>query len=207
MALVKNNLNGNAVEYDDSEFEILTNGYNEKYLHYIGSGQNVHNPKGNISCFAMFEDFEGTSLDLSNFNTHNITNMSYMFFYCQNLKFLNLGNFNTKNVVDMSGMFSECRNLKELNISQLNTESVLNMEDMFNKCKNLTELDISSFHINITTRLSDMFWGCINLEKIKVSSDYLDFFTNNKKSLFKKYENINIIPVTKTDRIIKELFY
>ena len=34
--------------------------------------------------------------------------MSYMFDGCSSLKELNLNNFNTNNVTDMSGMFSKC---------------------------------------------------------------------------------------------------
>ena len=42
------------------------------------------------------------SLDLSNFNTKNVTDMSYMFDFCSNLTTLNLDNFNTSKVTDMS---------------------------------------------------------------------------------------------------------
>ena len=56
--------------------------------------------------------FKGCSylkeLDLSNFNTNNVTNMSYMFSSCSSLKDLNLSNFNTNNVTYMSGMFDRC---------------------------------------------------------------------------------------------------
>ena len=34
--------------------------------------------------------------------------MSYMFYGCSSLKELNLNNFNTNNVTDMSGMLSKC---------------------------------------------------------------------------------------------------
>ena len=37
-------------------------------------------------------------LNLSNFNTNNVTNMNSMFYYCSSLKELNLSNFNTNNV-------------------------------------------------------------------------------------------------------------
>ena len=47
-----------------------------------------------------------TSLNLSNFNTNNVTNMNHMFQYCSSLTSLNLSNFNTNNVTDMSWMFS-----------------------------------------------------------------------------------------------------
>ena len=35
--------------------------------------------------------------------------MSYMFYYCKSLNNLNISNFNTKNVTNMSGIFADCR--------------------------------------------------------------------------------------------------
>ena len=55
-----------------------------------------------------------SKLNLSSFNTNNVTNMNKMFYYCVNLSQLNLSSFNTNNVTDMSGMFSDCSNLYEL---------------------------------------------------------------------------------------------
>ena len=40
--------------------------------------------------------------------------MSEMFRYCSNLTNLNLSSFDTKNVTNMSGMFSHCSNLTNL---------------------------------------------------------------------------------------------
>ena len=233
MALIKYNLNGNEVEYDDTEFEIVTNAHNGKYLHYIGNGVNVINPKGNISCYRMFENFKGTSLDLSNFDTSRITNMSFMFNVCTNLEYLNLSNFNTKNVIDMNGMFFNCvnleildlskfntskvidmdsmfwycENLKSLNLSNFNTDKVKKMDCMFGLCDNLWELDISSFNISMSKIPYKIFVYCKNIEKIKVNSDFFQFFSEHKNTLFEDCKNVTIIPVTKTDRIIKELFY
>ena len=47
-----------------------------------------------------------TYLNLSNFNTKNVTIMDFMFYNCKSLINLNLSNFNTQNVTNMSGMFS-----------------------------------------------------------------------------------------------------
>ena len=38
--------------------------------------------------------------------------MSWMFFGCESLTNIDLSNFNTQNVMDMSGMFRECESLK-----------------------------------------------------------------------------------------------
>ena len=60
--------------------------------------------------------------------------MSNMFFLCSSLKELNLSNFNTDNVTNMCWMFNECSLLKELNISNFNTNNVTNMSYMFFGC-------------------------------------------------------------------------
>ena len=206
MSLIKYNLNDHMVEYDNGEFEVCYCLGND-YLHYIGNGKNIHNPKGNTSCYAMFHNFKGTSLDLSNFNTHNITNMGSMFANCSNLESLNLENFDTHNVTDMSYMFSYCYNLKHLSLSKFNTSNVMYMERMFRKCENLKELDISSFCINDTKMLDDIFWDCKSLDTLKVSSDCLQFFLAHKKFLLGNCGNVNIIPVSKLDKAIEELFY
>ena len=46
-----------------------------------------------------------TEIDLSKFNTINVTDMSYMIYGCSSLNKLNLNNFNTSNVTNRSYMF------------------------------------------------------------------------------------------------------
>ena len=55
-------------------------------------------------------------LNLNNFNTNNVTDMSYMFCGCSSLARLNLNNFNTNNVTDMYRMFSGCLDELKLKI-------------------------------------------------------------------------------------------
>ena len=47
---------------------------------------------------------EINDLNLSNFNTENVTHMSYMFYGASSLSNLNLSNFNTQNVIGMDCM-------------------------------------------------------------------------------------------------------
>ena len=54
----------------------------------------------------MFEKcFSSTRINLSNFNTNNVTNMSFMFKECSSLTSIDLSNFNTNNVTNMEYMF------------------------------------------------------------------------------------------------------
>ena len=45
------------------------------------------------------QNLQDNFADLSNFNTQNVAEMAYMFYYCYSLTMLNVSNFNTqKNV-------------------------------------------------------------------------------------------------------------
>ena len=49
------------------------------------------------------------NLNISNFDTKNVINMSYMFCDCSSLNHLDLSNFNCENVRDKTGMFEGCK--------------------------------------------------------------------------------------------------
>ena len=87
----------------------------------------------------MFSGCSGlTSLDLSNFNTDNVTDMYYMFENCSGLTSLDLSNFNTANVTDMTSMFYGCSGLVTIYASDLfTTESVTSSSSMFSGCTSL----------------------------------------------------------------------
>ena len=73
-----------------------------------------------------------------------------MFFYCKSLITLDLSNFDTSNVTDMSLMFSDCFNLTTLDVSNFDTSNVTNMRYMFGDCSNLT-LDCSHWNVDKVT--------------------------------------------------------
>ena len=50
-----------------------------------------------------------------------------MFWNCTSLKDINVINFNTQNVWDMSFMFYRCQNVERLDLSNFNTSNVINM--------------------------------------------------------------------------------
>ena len=63
---------------------------------------------------AMFQGCnELEDLDLSNFNTSNVTDMGWMFNQCFKLKqIIGINNFNTSNVTIAKAMFQECKELE-----------------------------------------------------------------------------------------------
>ena len=54
----------------------------------------------------MFSNSSATALDLSSFDTSNVTYMDYMF-YNSRATTLDLSSFNTSNVTNMFGMFTD----------------------------------------------------------------------------------------------------
>ena len=110
------------------------------------------------------------SLDVSHFNTQNVTAMEYMFSECNNLTSLDVSNFNTQNVTDMSEMFSECKNLVSLDVSNFNTQNVTDMSEMFYGCSKLTSLDLSNFNTQNVTKMNSMFVGCKGLTSLNLSN-------------------------------------
>ena len=71
---------------------------------------------------------------LNNFDTSEVTNMSYMFHGCNSLQSLDLSSFDTSKVTDMSKMFLECESLQSLDLSSFDTSKVTTMRSMFDYC-------------------------------------------------------------------------
>lgn len=75
---------------------------------------------------AMFmNDTALTSLDLSSFNTKNVTDMTSMFMGDAALKSLNVSSFDTENVVSMKGMFAGATQLESLDLSSFDTRNAV----------------------------------------------------------------------------------
>ena len=72
------------------------------------------------------------------FNTSEVTNMEWMFYYCSSLNSLDLSQFNTAKVTDMTNMFRECSNLQTIYVSDgWSTAAVTSSTNMFYKCNSL----------------------------------------------------------------------
>ena len=68
--------------------------------------------------FAMFEGCSRlTSLDVSKFDTSNVTNMGSMFYNCSSLTNLDLRSFNTSKVTTIGHMFYGCSKLTQITVS------------------------------------------------------------------------------------------
>ena len=112
-----------------------------------------------------------TSLNLSTWDTSNVTDMSNMFYNCGNLTSLEgIEEWDTSSVTSMSNMFQNCWSLTSLEgIENWDTSKVTDMANVFRDCKKLTSLDLSSFDTSKATNMTGMFNGCNNLTSLDLS--------------------------------------
>lgn len=164
-----NDPNQKIMANSDSSYMFYEYGHvNQNITNIDLSGLDTSNVTDMTKMFYSCQDL--TDLDLSGFDTSNVTNMSGMFIYCNALTGLDLSSFDTSNVTNMDSMFFDCSGLKTLNVSSFNTSNVTNMESMFGNCSGLKTLNVSSFDTSNVTNMSSMFIGCSGLTNLDVSS-------------------------------------
>ena len=96
--------------------------------------------------------------------------MQAIFSGCSSLKVLDLSNFNTNNVTDMSYMFNKCTSLITLPTSyEWVNKYVRDTSYMFYGCSSLISLpDASNLHKERIQKMSCMFDGCSSLKSLPV---------------------------------------
>lgn len=139
------------------------------------SGQATVTCDSNVT--SLYQMFQGCnylkSIDLSNFDTSKVTDMSYMF---DNTFFdifasasIDFSNFNTSKVTDMSYMFISCRGLITLDLSSFDTSKVWNMNGMFKNCISLTTIK-GIIDMKSCERCAEMFKDCSELKDVKIKN-------------------------------------
>lgn len=118
-----------------------------------------------------------------------------------------LDKLDTSNVTDMSYAFADCNNLKTIDVSKLQTDKVTDFSNMFLQNHELTGIDLSSWKWPAGTNFKSMFEFCEKLETIdlptglssgKSDSDFSNMFHYDKavKSL-----NLSGLDMSKTDKV------
>lgn len=189
-------------------------------INFYQNGTNIYvlsNYKIKIdSCERMFYSWESmTSVVLSNFDTSEVTDMSFMFSWCESLKTVDvshfntskvttlwcmfsscdllesvdLSNFDTSNVENVYSMFAGCYALSDLNISNWNTSKITTMARWFYDCQSLTSLDLSHFNTTSVTTFQLIFSGCTNLKDLNISSFNTSNATN-MSSMFQECDSL-----------------
>ena len=152
------------------------------------------------STIYMFNDCENlTSLNLSSFNTANVTEMRAMFRKCRALTALDLSSFNISKVIDMEAMFEGDENLADLNISSFKTTLPVDLGATFKNCASLVELNLENFCIPDTNlgevELEDTFYGCTSLRKLNIKN--IAIGDNEYENMLAKLPSLNTLVLGK----------
>ncbi|EAE8309340.1 BspA family leucine-rich repeat surface protein [Listeria monocytogenes] len=123
------------------------------------------------NCSGLFYNSVATSLDLSNFDTSNVSYMSEMFSRSA-VTSLDLSNFDTSKVASMMNMFYGSA-ATSLDLSNFDTSKVTTMYGMFSGSA-ATSIDVSNFNTSNVTTMYGMFSG-----SAVTSIDVSNFDTSN----------------------------
>ena len=218
---IEEHLHDNLKELNEKNVDFYINNIKYSYKKYF-----IPEEEGNYEIILKFKTFlkncafmffncnNINKIDLSVFNTKNITNMESMFSQCSNLIDIDFSFFNTENVLNMKNMFLLCSNLKHIdlsnfdtkNLSSFNTEKVSDMSGMFFQCSKLVSLDLSSFNTENVVDMHDMFNGCENLTKVNLSS-FKTQQVKNMSNMFSFCRNLNCLDISSFNFIRVENFY
>ena len=127
-----------------------------------------------------------TSLDLSNFNTSKVWDMDSMFRGMSSLTSLNLSNFDTSRVAYMRWMFSGMSSLTSFKFSHFG-HFYVKMDGMFSGMSSLTSLDLSNFDTSAATSMRMMFYNVRSLTSLDLSS----FNTSNVTDMEGMFYNVS----------------
>ena len=160
---------------------------------------------------ALFDGCENlTSIDFTNFDTTNTTNMYRLFMNCKNLNTINLTGFKTNNVTNMQSMFYNCNSLTQLQLNEFDTGKVENMRTMFYGCNSLETLNLESFDTTIVNTMYCMFYNCNSLREINLSSFNTSNVTN-MQSMFYRCEALENLDLSSFNTInvdnMSHMFY
>ena len=139
-------------------------------------------------------------MDLSALDTSQVTNMSSMFYNCQNLTTLDLSNFDTTNVEKATSMFEWSTRLTEITFGEKCTfENATDLGAMFNNCQSVKKLDVSSFNTENVKSMNAMFQTCPKLENIIFGDNFNTSNVTKMANMFLNCSGLNSLDISHFD--------
>ena len=106
-------------------------------------------------------------IDLTDIDISELDNLSSIFCGLK-LEVVDISGWDTSNVTAMAYMFSRCKNLKSIiGIENLDVLKLKRANFMFDSCENLVELDLTNWNPKLLQKTRYMFYDCLNLKIIK----------------------------------------
>ena len=158
-----------------------------------GSGKVYLNNENGSSCFCDFSSPFSSLKQINGMqflDTSKTNRLDYMFCLCSSLEEVDVSHFNTTNVSNFTSMFTSCSSLKKIDLSKWDMSNATSTSSMLSSCDALAEIDISSFINGDKMDMNYMFAVNSAVQRtikfpdtgLKLASDCTCMFLNNNMS-------------------------
>ena len=107
-------------------------------------------------------------IDLTDIDVSELDDLSDIFTRLNEVEVIDISGWDTSNVTSMDDMFRKCAKLKNIiGIENLDVSKLEDANGMFYMCENLVELDLTNWNPVSLQKTHYMFYGCSNLKIIK----------------------------------------
>ena len=156
-------------EESDCEIKLWLDPTDKTAYYYAEPGKVYLNADSSRMFFLKWDNKDLLEIDVSNFDTSKVTDMSRMFYDLRNITSLNLSNFDTSMVTTMNRMFSGMSNLTSLDLSNFDTSKVTTMGSMF-YLDEIPKDKLKTIYVNNdfdTANLTDTYLMFANRKKLR----------------------------------------
>ena len=138
---------------------------------------------------------ESSSFNFTNDTAENNSSevgLAFMFNDCKVLTSIDLSEFDTKNATDMKRMFGGCANLTSIDVSHFDTSNARSMYWMFRKTEKLTNVDLRSFDTSNVENMVGMFTAS-GVKELKLGEDFNTSKVKNFNNMFSSAQKLETI--------------
>lgn len=148
------------------------------------------------------------TVEVSDLNTSNVTDMSNYFSKCVSLDGLGVNlplpmgikYWDTRKVESFDNMFFRCNSLMILDLRHWNTQKVTHMSLMFAECTKLSSLNLEGWDTRSVSVMVGMFTNCKNMSSLQLGEGFgrmQDSVGSVDFSIMSKWTNTSVDSLTK----------
>ena len=187
-----------SVDEPDSDYQIFAWFDNDtKTIKYYSEGQKIFLNSNSSKAFIGLKELH--ELDVSNFDTSNVNDMSRMFAYLENIEDLDLSNFKVKNVKNMEYMFIGVTKIQNLNLNWENESDISNTRGMFSGLKLIKSLNLSNLDTRNVVNMSAMFENMSSLENIQFGEKFITKNVTTMGGMFSNDVELKTLDLSRFD--------
>ena len=193
-------LNENLISIDDSDSDYQIFAWfdnNTKTIKYYSDGQKIFLNNNSSKTFIGLKKLQ--QLDLLDFDSTNVDDMSRMFAYLESIEDLDLSAFKVKNVKNMEYMFIGMTKIQNLNLNWENESSVSSTRGMFSGLKSIRSLNLTKFDTRNVTNMSAMFEHMDKLENIQFGERFITKNVTTMGGMFSNDVELKTLDLSRFD--------